>query len=199
MSLTAADITAILIDAGVAAPALFTLANLSICYRYSLLAQCLQLSVSDMIALKTMSGLNPFQALSGTPLTALKDNILLNQTLAFTKQVAAVENSGFTVEDLKYLLRHQFDPVGKYQSDPNALIALVQSVAGGLQQVQTQNTVPPNVMSLPETLIDQTLSGVIPAPILKTLFTQLTNSQTYTYRQPARQRCMLTDPLRPPN
>ena len=180
LSLTAADITAILIDAGVAAPALFTLANLSICYRYSLLAQCLQLSVSDMIALKTMSGLNPFQALSGTPLTALKDNILLNQTLAFTKQVAAVENSGFTVEDLKYLLRHQFDPVGKYQSDPNALIALVQSVAGGLQQVQTQNAVPPNVMSLPETLIDQTLSGVIPAPILKTLFNQLTNSQIYT-------------------
>ncbi len=181
LSLTAAEITAILNDAGVAAPALFTLGNLSLCYRYSLLAQCLQLSVSDMIALKTMSGLNPFQALSGTPLAVLTDDVLLNQTLAFAKQVAAVENSGFTVEDLKYLLRHQFDPIGKYQSDPNALIALVQSVAGGLQQVQTKNAVPLNVMTLPETLIDQILSGVIPAPILKALFNQLTNSQIYTF------------------
>jgi hypothetical protein len=183
LSLTAAEITAILNDTGVAAPALFTLGNLSICYRYSLLAQCLQLSVSDMIALKTMSGLNPFQALSGTPLAVLQDDLLGNQTLAFAKQVAAVENSGFTVEDLQYLLRHQFDPVGKYQSDPNALIALVQSVAGGLQQVQTKNAVPPNVMTLPETLIDQILSGVIPAPILKTLFNQLTNSQIYISSQ----------------
>ena len=125
LSLTSTEIVAILSDAGVAGPASFSLANLSICYRYSLLAQCLQLSVSDMIALKTMSGLNPFQAIAGTPLNVLADDILLNQTLAFVKQVVAVQNSGFTVEDLKYLLRHQFDPVGKYQSDPNALMALV--------------------------------------------------------------------------
>jgi hypothetical protein len=53
LSLSAADINAILADAGVASLAQFTLANLSICYRYSLLAQCLDLTVSDLIALKT--------------------------------------------------------------------------------------------------------------------------------------------------
>jgi hypothetical protein len=180
LSLTAAEITAILADAGVAGPAQFTLANLSLCYRYSLLAQCLQLPVSDMLALKTMAALNPFQAISATPLAVLNDDVLLNQTLAFAKTVATVQNSGFTVEDVKYLLRHQFDPVGKYQTDPNALIALAQSVGAGLRQIKAQNTAPASFSGVSESLIDQTLSSLFPAPILKTLFIQLTNSQTYT-------------------
>lgn len=180
LGLSAADLTAILADAAVAVPASFSLGNLSLCYRYSLLAQCLQLSVSDMLSLKVMSGLNPFQALTGNPLSQLADDVLLNQTLEFVKQVGLVQNSGFTIEDVNYLLRHQFDPVGKYQSDPNALIALVQSIAGGIRRIQTQNAVPADVDSLPEPLIDQRLSGLFPAAILKTLFAQLNDSQTYT-------------------
>jgi len=183
LGLTAAEISAILNDAGVAAPTAFSLANLSICYRYSLLAQSLQLSVADMIALKTMSGLNPFKTLEAAPLRVLADDILLDQTLAFVQQVAAVRNSGFSVEDLKYLLRHQFDPVGKYQNDPNALIALAQSIFNGLLQIHAQNAVPANLLGTPESLIDQSLSGLFPATILKTLFTQLANSQTYIASQ----------------
>jgi hypothetical protein len=132
-----------------------------------------------MISLKAMSGLDPFRKLTGSRLQVLVDDILLYQTLAFVKQVAAVQNSGFTVEDLKYLLRHQFDPVGKYQSDPNALVGLVQAVAGGLRQIQAQNAVP-DPANTRESLIDQSLSGLFPAAVLKTLFTQLTNAQTYT-------------------
>ena len=110
----------------------------------------------------------------------LADDILLNQIIAFVKQVAVVQNSGFSVQDLRYLLRHQFDPVGIYQSDPNALIALVQTIGSGLSRIQAQNAVPSNLLTMPETLIDQSLSGLFPAAILKTLFTQLANSQTYT-------------------
>src|SRR5262249_31580607 len=112
----------------------FSLVNLSICYRYSLLAQCLQVPVADLIALKALSGLNPFHALGSSPLSVLADDVLFGQTIAFIKLVGAVQKSGFTVEDLKYLLRHQFDPVGKYQSDPNALMTLVQTIANGLKQ-----------------------------------------------------------------
>ncbi len=183
LGLTADEISAILTDAGVVATPTFTLTNLSICYRYSAFAKCLQLDVADMISLKEISGLNPFQGLSGTPLSNLASDVLFNQTLLFVKQVMSVQNSGFSVEDLRYLLRHDFDPVGKYQTDPNALMALVQSVANGLQQIQKQNTVPSNLMSMPESLIDQILSGLFPAPILKALFTLLTNSQTYTASQ----------------
>jgi hypothetical protein len=295
LGLTAQEIAAIFADAGAAvatvayvqngvnvtAPS-FTLGNLSICYRYSALAKCLQVEVSDMIALKAMSNLNPFQALSGNQLALLADDVLFNQTLLFIKQVQYVQNSGFTVEDLKYLLRHQFDPVGKYQTDVNAQLALVQSIANGLQQIQTQNAVPggpsqgsttaapwsaagsyspgqivasagvyfeciapstnnappnpafwqrmaastatawnaavtygpgqivtsgyvqyicratntnqmppnpavwqqyvlsPNLASVPVSLIDQSLSGLFPAPSLKSLISVLTNAQTFT-------------------
>src|SRR5207302_6427305 len=124
LGLTADEITAILADAGasvttvtilvngknVAVPS-FTLTNLSICYCYSALASCLQISVADMINLKAMSGLNPFQPLSGTPISVLANDVLYNQTLSVVKDVAIVQNSGFTVDDLQYLLRQQFDPV----------------------------------------------------------------------------------------
>jgi hypothetical protein len=183
LTLTADEITAILADANVASPAVFNLANLSICYRYSLLAQCLEISVKDLIALRVMSGLNPFQPVSGTSITAIAQDVLLSQTLEFVKRANAVEDSGFTVEDLQYLLRHQFDPVGKYQRDPNALMTLVQSVASGLAQIAKQNSVPADLMSQAESLIDQKLSGLVPAAILKTLFGHLTNSQTYTASQ----------------
>lgn len=193
LGLGADEITAILSDAGPAVTTVtilvngnnatvpgFTLTNLSICYRYSELAKCLQLSVSNLIALKAISGLNPFQPLSGNPITVLADDILYNQTLRFVKEVAAVGSSGFTVEDLQYLLRQQFDPVGKYQTDPNALLSLIQTLGSGLCQIQAQNAVPPDFTSISESLIDQTLSGLFPAPILKNLFTLITNAQTYT-------------------
>jgi hypothetical protein len=193
LGLSADEITAILSDAGPAVTTVtilvngnnatvpgFTLTNLSICYRYSELAKCLHLSVSDLIALKAISGLNPFQPLSGNPITVLADDILHNQTLRFVKEVAAVGNSGFTVEDLQYLLRQQFDPVGKYQTDPNVLLSLIQTLGSGLRQIQAQNAVPPDFTSISESLIDQTLSGLFPAAILKNLFTLITNAQTYT-------------------
>lgn len=193
LGLTTDEINAIMTDAGAAVDTVvivvngqnvtvpgFTLKNLSICYRYSMLAQCLQLSVDDLISLKALSGLEPFQALTGLPLGAVADDVLLNQTLLFVKQVAAVENSGFTVEDLQYLLRHDFDPVGKYQVDPNALMTLFQSLATGLRQIQMQNAVPSNLASMTESLIDQNLSGLFPAGMLTALFTLLGPAQTFT-------------------
>ena len=198
LSLSASDITSILADAGVAAPAAFSLDNLSICYRYSQLAQWLGFSVADLISLKTMSGLNPFQALAGNPLKQMVDDILFNQTLAFVKQVGVAQNSGFTVEDLKYLLRHQYDPVGKYASDPNALVALVQTIASGIAQIRAQNAVPQDLGSQTESLIDQRLSALFPAAILKGLFTQLTNGQTYIATANSGAALVLTDNSKAP-
>jgi len=196
LGLDAADVAAILADAGTAVDtvpvtqggqtvnlAAFTLNNLSLCYRYATLASCLQLDVEDLIALKAMSGLDPFQPVSGTAIAVLKDDVLFNTSLQFLKEVQAVQNSGFTVEDLQYLLRHQFDPVGKYAVDENALLTLLQSTANGLAQIQAQNAVPANLMTLPETLLDQMLSALFPATLLKNLFTLLTNGTTFTAAQ----------------
>ena len=196
LGLTSDDVNAIFADAGAAADTVaviengqsvnvpaFTLANLSLCYRYSTLAKCLGLDVEDLIALKQMSGLNPFTPVSGAAIAVLNDDVLFNTTLRFVQQVQAVQNSGFAVEDLQYLLRHQFDPVGKYHVDQNALLTLLQSTAGGLALIQNQNALPANLMSMPETLLDQMLSGLIPTAILKSLFALLANTQDFTTTQ----------------
>ena len=203
LGLTADEITAIFADAGSAVTMVsylqgsqsvtvpsFTLTNLSICYRYSALAKCLQIPVKDMISLKAMAcssvppapptSLDPFKPLSGNAISTLADDVLFNQTLLFVNEVAAVQNSGFTAEDLKYLLRQQFDPVGEYQTDPNALMTLMQSLATGLQQIQSQTAIPANLTSMAESLIDQILSTLVPSAALKPLFSLLTNSQTYS-------------------
>ena len=188
LGLASDDITAIFADAGSAADTAsgvptFTLNNLSICYRYSTLAKCLGLDVEDMISLKQMSGLNPFQAVSGLAISQLSDDVLFNTTLLFVQEAQAVQNSSFAVEDLQYLLRNQFDPVGKYQVAQNALLTLLQQTASGLGQIQSQNALPANLMSMPETLVDQMLSTLIPTAILKSLFALLTNAQDLTATQ----------------
>jgi hypothetical protein len=194
--LTADDVAAILADAGAAVTTVtvvqngqniavpsFTLTNLSICYAYAMLAKCLQIGAKDLIALKALSGRNPFRPVTGTPITVLADDVLFTQTLRFVSDVQAVQGSGFTVEDLQYLLRHQFDPVGKYRLDQNALLTLAQSVATGLRQIASQNAVPPHLAFLPDSRIDQSLSKLLPEPVLKVLFTQLTNGQSYSASQ----------------
>lgn len=196
LGLAAADVTAILADAGGAVDTVpvaqggqtvnlpaFTLDNLSLCYRYATFASCLQLDVEDFIALKAMSGLDPFQPVSGTAIAVLNDDVLFNTTLQFLNEVQAVQNSGFSVEDLQYLLRQQFDPVGKYAVDENALLTLLQSTANGLAQIQAQTAVPTNLTTLPETLLDQMLSALFPATLLKNLFALLTNDASFTATQ----------------
>ena len=189
LGLASTDIDAIFADPGVGAdmvlingvnvPA-FTLNNLSICYRYSMLAKCLNLSVTDMIHLKQMSSINPFVPVTGASISTLALDVLFNSTLAFVKNAQSVQASGFDVEDLQYLLRHQFDPVGKYQVDQNAQLTLLQQTAAGLSQIAAQNALPANLMTSPESLLDQTLSGLIPATILKSLFALLNNAQAFT-------------------
>jgi peptidoglycan hydrolase-like protein with peptidoglycan-binding domain len=189
LGLASDDVNAIFADPGVAAdmvnvggtnvPA-FTLNNLSICYRYATLANCLGLDIEDMIDLKQMSGLNPFQPISGAAITHLSQDVLFNTTVPYVTWAQQVQGSGFAVEDLQYLLRHQFDPVGKYQVDLNAQLTLLQRTAAGLAQIQTQNALPPNLSSMPESLLDQILSGLIPSAILKSLFAILTNAQDFS-------------------
>jgi hypothetical protein len=195
-NLTADEVTAILSDAGpavttvtvvqngqnVAVPS-FTLTNLSICYAYAMLAQCLQMHAKEVIALKAISGLNPFHPVSGAPIAVLGDDVLFTQTLEFASKVRSVQASGFTVEDLQFLLRHQFDPVGMYRFDQNALLTLAQSIATGLHQIVAQNAVPPDLSLMPDSRIDQNLSRLLPEAMLKALFTQLTNAQTYAASQ----------------
>ena len=77
---------------------------------------------AELIALKQLSGLDPFKPLHPEPLTKLTkpltqldDDHPFSQTLRFVTIAQEVRDSGLKIEDLDYLLRHRFDETGKYR------------------------------------------------------------------------------------
>lgn len=169
LNLTVDEIGRILVDnASDLETAKLTLVNVSLLYRYGLLAKTLKLSVQDFIDLKALSGLDPFKPLRSEAFktlsstldlaSTLNDDYPFTQTLSFIEVTSKVKESGFKVEDLNYLLRHRFDPVGQYRTHPDALPALVKSLAGDLGRIQTEQTVPD---SLTNDLLMQKLALVL--------------------------------------
>jgi hypothetical protein len=164
LNVTASDMEAVLVDAGSdVGTAALTLDTVSLLYRHALLARGLHIAVVDVLSLKALSGLNPFQPLKPDHVTSVADDYPLSQTLPFVEAENLIRESGFKVEDLNYLLRHQFDPVGKYRDDPNALLRLVKTLATGLRSIQSQLAVPADASSLTDELLQQKAALVLPA------------------------------------
>ena len=207
LGLSSTDINAILVDAGAVADqisvvvngqpvkvAAFTLANLTLLYRYNLLAGSLGLTIPDFIGLKGLAvdmkgaspgttALNPFVVPSNIPLNVIKDDLLYTQTSQFAQEAGLVATSGFTMEDLRWLLLHQFDPVGKYSIDKNALLTLAQSIGSGLQQIQSAQAIPVDLSGLSDDLIQQKLSGLFSASLLNNLTGLLTDITAFSASQ----------------
>ncbi len=94
LRISAADLAA-LQAAGVANDDNLTLANLSALYRHAFLAQCLDLTVPDLLLLKLLAGINPF------------DPAATADTQRFVDLVAKVRQSGVEIADVGYLLFHR--------------------------------------------------------------------------------------------
>jgi Neuraminidase-like domain/Salmonella virulence plasmid 28.1kDa A protein len=192
LGLSAGDIAAILVDNGLdISSAPLTLSNVSLLFRYAFLSQGLQLSISELIALKqtgidlvSLSAINPFAPLKSGALTVLADDAPWTQTVRFTEEVAAVLSSGFTVEDLQYLLRHQIaDPAGKYQQDPDALMQEVRALASIIHTSQSQTAQPADPTTFTDDLIRQRISQIFPPDVSQTFMAMWTGTIQYTAAQ----------------
>ena len=180
LNLTSDDVGLILTDAGLdgnTAP--LSLANVSLLYRAALLARALNLTVTDFLDLKALSGLNPFAPLSAQPLALLADDVIWTQTIAFVEQARKVKGSGFAIADVQYLLRQQFDPVGTYRADPAALMQLVRSVANTIHQIQASNAVPTDPLTFTDQIITQKLALAFPSDVVQTFMGMWTGTITY--------------------
>lgn len=159
-----------------------TLDNVSLLFRYGLLAKALKLSVRDLIALKGLSGLDPFKPLSNAPLKGLKDDYPLTQTLRFVEMAEKVKDSGFAVEDLKYLLRHRFDPVGQYRTSAAAPLTLIKALAAGLRRIYAEHAVPADPASLTDDKLQQKLALVMASDVVQKFFGMWTGTVEYEAR-----------------
>ncbi len=127
LRLSAADLDLIRVDAMLADAATpLNLANLSALYRYAILAKALRLKVADLIGLKALSGVNPFES--------------PHQSREFVKVVRQVQQSGFSFAQLNYLYRHLIVPPGTLAPQPAHLLILAKTLRDGLTQIAADNT-----------------------------------------------------------
>jgi hypothetical protein len=195
LSMTASDIEAVLVDAGSdVSTAALTLDTVSLLYRHALLAKALHIGVVDVVSLKALSGLNPFEALKTDHVTSVADDYPLSQTIPFVEAENLIRESGFKVEDLNYLLRHQLDPVGKYRDDPNALLRLVKTLATGMRSVQSQLAVPADASTLSDELLQQKAALVLPASAASTFAAMWSGTVEYDAAQQGTAQANALDP-----
>lgn len=161
-----------------------TLATVSLIYRYGLLAKALKISVDDLIVLKGLSGLNPVRALSKDPVAKIEEDYPFSETLRFVEIAGKVKESGFKIEDLAYLLRHEFDEVGKYRSDPDALLAMVRNLAGEIRRIQSEHAIPADPALFADDVVQQKLALALPPDAAATFFAMWVGTKDYEAQIP---------------
>ncbi len=181
LGLTTDEIRRILQDDGKdieTAPLL--LDTVSLLYRYGLLAKALRLSIADLVALKQMSGIDPFRPLSDEPLTELLEDHPFTQTLRFVEIAEQIKHSELNVPDLDYWLRHQFDPDGKYRLNTEAMLALTKTLANGIDAIRREHAVPADSSALSDEMLRQKLGLILPSPVVERFWAMLTGTAEFT-------------------
>ena len=139
LRISAADLDLILADANLASvDAALTLEHLSILYRYKVLAKALQLKVKDLIALRNLSGVNPFSDFvpqAPNPPGQCFINRDPGRTQRFVEIVQKVQLSGFPVNHLNYIYRHISEPPGSIAPRKEAVESLTKNIQDGLKKI----------------------------------------------------------------
>jgi peptidoglycan hydrolase-like protein with peptidoglycan-binding domain len=179
LALTAGDVDAILADVGIdpdTAP--LSLDTVSVLYRYGLLARALKLKVPDFIAMKALSGLDPFMAIEPDPLNAdpanppvatIDDDHPFSQTIKFIEVAEAVKASGFAVAELEYLLIHDPDAVARFRPDEAPALALLRSLRTDIARIVADNSPPDDPTTLDDETLRQKLALILRASVVDTL------------------------------
>lgn len=144
------------------------------------LAKALKLTVSDLIALKEISGLDPFMPLTHTTLNKLEEDNPFNHTPAFIEVLDCVKASGFSIEDIDYLIRHRFDPVGKYRENNDTLLGLVKTLATGLRRIRDEHTEPDDPLNFSDESIKREMALLVPTEVVDTFLAMWNGTIEYT-------------------
>jgi hypothetical protein len=144
LTMTARELELVLDDANVdLAMAPLTLEMVSLLYRYKLLARALGMPVADLVALKRLSGVDPFTPLSQEPLrldlanpSPISADPPFSQTLRFVDIAATVAASGFGLDELEYLFVHAPAAAARFRPAPDAALALAGSLAADIARIR---------------------------------------------------------------
>lgn len=146
--------------------AILSLDIVSQLYRYSILSSALDLSIDDLITLKQLSGLDPFKPLLNDVIKTIDDDYPFNNTLKFVEIVEKIKESQIQIEDLNYLFRHQYDPVGTYRKNSNEFLNLVKTLSDGIIQIKLEHAIPDHSEDITDELALEKLGLVMPQDVV---------------------------------
>lgn len=163
--------------------ATLSLTNVSMLYRYGILAKALKLSISELIAMKGLTGLNPFHPLGADALDDIKNDFPLNQTLEFVRCTQKVKTSAFTITDLDYLFRHHFDPFGRYRDNSDARMVWIRILAAELYTIASDFAVPISADNVSDEALQQKMALVFAPDVVERFMAFWLDKAVYSVTQ----------------
>ncbi len=128
LGISAGDLRLIRVELGLNTPdAPLNIATLSALYRHSVLAKAMRLRISDLLALKTLTGIDPFAG--------------PGETTKFLEQARQIQESDFSVAQLDYLYRHRSTLQDGVRPQRSRLLVLAKVVRDGLAQIEQDNSI----------------------------------------------------------
>ena len=104
--------------------------NLSRLYRHATFAKALKLSIREYLLVRKLIGSNPFASIADTVL--------------FGEKVDKIRSSGFSINELNYLLRHEYNPSSGLAPTEEAIALILDEIRNGLQKIAQENTFTPD-------------------------------------------------------
>ncbi len=101
------------------------LANLSMLYRISSLAKTLKLSIREWLIIRELTNIDPFASTEAT--------------LHFVEKAGVIRSSGFGIDELDYLLRHDFTLSSGIAPAEEAIALTLDEIRRGLQKIAAEN------------------------------------------------------------
>ncbi len=164
LALTADDIRLIL--GGGFDTAVLSMDVVSLLDRHRLLAKGLKLSIADLLALKDLSGVDPFRP-TGAPIAVAADDAAWG-TVRFAELAGVLKQAGLKVAELDLLVRGGYDPAGPLRPEPVRVLGLIRALAGEIERIRAEHAAPADALAFTDDVIGQKLPLVLPLPTATT-------------------------------
>ncbi|HKG46484.1 MAG TPA: neuraminidase-like domain-containing protein, partial [Pyrinomonadaceae bacterium] len=126
LQVTSDELNLLIADPNIVPEDKLTLANLSRLYRHATFAKALRYSIRNH--------LSALKLISATPFATTED------TIKFTQHAEKILASGFTIEDLNYLLRHDFSAASNIAITDEAIAVVLSSIRDEVRKITTENS-----------------------------------------------------------
>ena len=167
--LTNEDVDLILAHIGLSlSDAPLNISILSSLYRFKKLAQGLRLDIHEIISLIHLSGIDPFLPLENDYVSELTKDHPYHNTIAFVKLAKQIKERDLSIEDLDYLIRHQFDSNSNYQTQSNDVVNLARTIHSEIIRIRQANLVFGNNKALSDEELFQLVSAVYVTDLAET-------------------------------